>query len=233
MENGRFTKDEQDYLLGLAAVDEVRASYIIYSKAFKQECMARYHAGERPADIFASVGLPSWLIGYKRIERAIYHWKEAERKDALTLTDAPVVRRRSQVDTIKAQKRKAVAKQRAIRDRRVLDLEEKMARQKMRAKTREEKIIAAQEAKIAALEAQVKALKALGTLARRTQRAPQTTEKSERFELIFQLKNENPSFNISAACKALEVSRRGYYDWKGAASARAAREDAFMLHRPR
>ena len=226
MENGRFTKEERNYLLGLEAVDEVRATYIVYSKAFKRECMARYHAGERPADIFAGAGLPSSLIGYKRIERAIYHWKEAERKGALTLTDAPQVRHRNQVDTIKAQKRDAVARQRAIRERRISDLEAKMAKQRERAKTREEKIIAAQAARIAALEAQVKALKALGTLARRTQRAPQTTEKSERFELISQLRNKDPKLSISAACEALGVSRRGYYDWKDAEPERAAREKA-------
>ena len=226
MENGRFTQEERDYLLGLEAVDEVRAASIVYSKQFKQDCMRRYHAGEGPAEIFACAGLPSSLIGYKRIERAIYHWKEAERKDALCATDAPQVRRRNQVDTLKAQKREAVARQRAIRERRIADLEAKMAKQRERAKTREERIIAEQAAKIAALEAQVKALKALGTLARRTRRAPQATEKSERFELIFRLRNEDPSFNISAACEALEVSRRGFYDWKAAAPARAAREEA-------
>ena len=81
-------------------------------------------------------------------------------------------------------------------------MQEKLDKQKGQAKSREEKIIAAQAAKIAALEAEVKALKALGTLARRTQRAPQTTEKSERFELISQLRLEDPKFNISAACKS-------------------------------
>ena len=226
MENGRFTAEEREYLISLDAVDEVRAKSIVYNKGFKEECMRRYHAGERPGAIFANAGLPSSLIGYKRIERAIYHWKEAEAKGALTATDAPQVRHRNRIDTIKREKREAVERQREIRRREVAALEEKLAKQKARAKTREEKIIAAQAAEIAALKAQVKALKALGTLARRTQRAPQTTEKSERFELISQLKADDPRFNISAACDALEVSRRGYYDWVAAAPKRAEREEA-------
>jgi len=226
MENGRFTESEREYLLSLDAVYEVRARSIVYNKDFKEECMRRYHAGEKPGAIFADAGLPSSLIGYKRIERAIYHWKEAEAKGALTATDAPQVRHRDRVATIKREKREAVERQREIRRREVAAMEEKLARQKARAKTREEKIIASQAAEIAALKAQVRALKALGTLARRTQRAPQTTEKSERFELISQLKTDDPKFNVKAACEALEVSRRGYYDWVKAAPKRAERERA-------
>ena len=226
MKNGKFTKEERNYLLTLEAVDEVRATSITYNKQFKKECMARYHAGEKPSIIFADAGLPSSLIGYKRIERAIYHWKEAEKKNALTLTDSPQVRHRNHIDTIKQAKREAIERQRNIRRREITAMEEKLARQKTRAKTREEKIIASQAAEIAALKAQVKALKALGTLAKKTQRAPQTTHKSERFELLFHLKNNDPTFNISAACKALEVSRRGYYDWIAATPKRAQREQA-------
>lgn len=91
------------------------------------------------------------------------------------------------------------------------------------------RIIAAQAANIAVLKAQVKTLKALGTLSRRTQRAPQTTRKSERFELISQIKSEDFSLSISAMCKALEVSRRGYYDWLVAADAREKREVADLV----
>lgn len=226
MEKGKFTLEERSYLLSLSAVDEVRAKSIVYNKQFKEDCMRRYYEGEKPSKIFADAGLPSSLIGYKRIERAIYHWKEARRKGSLKNTDAPFVRHRNQVDTIKQKKRKAVEKQREICKRKVALMQEKLDKQKRRAKSREEKIIAAQAAKIAALEAEVKALKALGTLARRTQRAPQTTEKTERFELISQLRLEDPKFNISAACKALGVSRRGYYDWICAAPKRIEREQA-------
>ena len=193
MRNGKFSKEEREYLLSLDAVDRVSASQIIYNKDFKRECMRRYAAGESPAAIFAQAGLPSSLIGYKRIERAIYHWKEAERKDALTLTEAPLMKRDSHIKSLKtekrcaverqrairdkrvceleADKRRAVERQRAIRDRQVSELEARLAKQKERFKRDKDRIIASQAAKIAALEAQVKALKANGTLARTSRRA--------------------------------------------------------------
>ena len=248
MRNGKFTKEEREYLISLDAVDRVNASQIIYNKDFKRECMRRYAAGESPAAIFAQAGLPSSLIGYKRIERAIYHWKEAERKDALTLTEAPLMKRDSHIKSLKtekrraverqraihdrrvgeleADKRRAVERQRAIRDRQVSELEARLAKQKERFKRDKDRIIASQAAEIAALKAQVKALKANGTLARTSRRAPGTTKKSERFEVIFLLKSKDPDLNISAACEALEVSRSGYYDWVAATDARAQREAA-------
>ena len=251
MQNGRFTSEERKRISALVAVERVTATQIIYSKQFKVECMARYHAGESPSAIFASVGLPSSLIGYKRIERAIYHWKEAERKDALILTDASCIkhdnfilrkkiekekqldqirkRRDEQVESLKQEKRAAVARQRAIRDRRVGELEEKLKKQKEKAKSREEQIIASQAAQIKALKAQVKALKANGTLARRTKRTPFATNKSERFELISQLRIKDPAFDVKAACIALEVSRSGYYEWCKAAHKREKREQADLI----
>ena len=72
----------------------------------------------------------------------------------------------------------------------------------------------------------MRALKANGALASGTRRAPEQTTKAERFETIFRLRSEDPTFNVSAACEALEVSRRGYYDWVAAAPKRAAREEA-------
>ena len=41
VENGKFTKEEREYLLSLDAVDEVRAKSIVYSKHFKEECVFR------------------------------------------------------------------------------------------------------------------------------------------------------------------------------------------------
>lgn len=204
VKNGRFTPEEREYLLSLDAVDEVRAKSIVYSKRFKEECMRCYHAGERPGDIFASAGLPSSLIGYKRIERAIYHWKEAERKGALTATDAPQVRHRNQVDTIKRSKREAVERQRLMRDR---------ERQKY-------------EARIAELEAQVEVLKAESALARKCGRAGRTLTKSEKFALIAGVAEKRPLTQVTAMCRAMGVSRSGYYKWKASAPARAAREAA-------
>ena len=226
MRKGRFTPEERRYLLGLDAVERVTATQIVYSKRFKEDCMGRYAAGERPGAIFASAGLPASLIGYKRIERAIYHWKEAQAKDALTSTDAPCIKRSKHIESLKAQKRRAVARQREIRDKRVGELEDRLAKQKARSEREKEKIIASQAAEIAALRAQVRALKANGTLEKETRRAPGTTRKSERFEVIFRLKGDDPSFNVSAACEALEVSRSGYYEWVAAAGGRRERERA-------
>ena len=86
MENGRFTKEERGYLESLNAVERVFDTHIVYADKFKCEFMRRYHAGEKPSAVFASAGLPAQLIGYKRIERATYRWKEAERRGALGLT---------------------------------------------------------------------------------------------------------------------------------------------------
>lgn len=226
MQNGKFTKETKEYLLSLEAVEAVKSCSIIYSKRFKEECMRPNRAGEKPGVIFASAGLPSSLIGYKRIERAIYHWKEADKKGSLLTYDACPQSYQNRIDTMKREKREAVARQRAIRERQVAKLEEKLERQRKKAKSREEKIIEAQASEINRLKSQVKALKALGTLARRTQRAQKMTKKSERFELIFQLAESDFKLNISAACEALEVSRRGYYDWLQAAPLRASREEA-------
>lgn len=219
MKNGKFTPEERKHLMSLDAVDEVRAKSIVYSKQFKEECMARYRAGERPGDIFASAGLPSSLIGYKRIERAIYHWKEAEAKGALTATEAPQVRHRNQVDTIKRSKREAVERQRLMRDR---------ERQKY-------------EARIAELEAQVEVLKAESALAKKCGRAGRTPTKSEKFALIASVAQKRPQTQVAAMCQAMGVSRSGYYKWRKSAPARAAREaadleakaqveEAFMSH---
>ena len=228
MENGRFTPEERERLSGLDAVLEVSARRIYYTPEFKKECMRRYRAGERPGAIFASAGLPASLIGHKRIERAIYHWKEADAKGDLTGAGAPGVRHASRIETLKDEKRRAVERQRAIREREVRRMKDRLDRQKARAKSREERIIASQKARIKALEDQVKALKANGAAARKARRAPGTTPKTLRFQVISDLRAADPSFNVSAACEALEVSRRGYYDWvraAGARSERAARDE--------
>lgn len=220
MKDGKFTPEERKHLLTLNAVAEVRARSIVYTPEFKKECMGKYHQGGKPGEIFSEAGLPSTLIGYKRIERCFYHWKEAERKGSLTATPAPQVRHRRLIDTMKRQKREAVARQQAIRARDHAIMEGRIMREKKRSHRREEQIIASQarrlarqQEKITALKAQVRALKALGTLARKTRRAPRSTAKADRFQTIHSLTEENPGFNITAACEALEVSRRGYYDW--------------------
>ena len=69
----------------------------------------------------------------------------------------------------------------------------------------------------------MKTLKANGTLARTSRRALGTTQKSERFELIFKLKSEDKSLIIEAACEALEVSKSGFYEYVKAFEKRAER----------
>ena len=223
MIDGRFTKEERACLIPLDAVDEVRTGLPVCSERFREGCMRLCHEGERPGGIFAQAGLPASLIGCKRIERAACRWKEAEMEGALTKTDAPQARHRDKVESIRREKREAVERQRAIGAREEAEMEDGLARQKERARSREEKAIASQRAERESLKAQAKALKALGTLARRAQRAPRAAEKPERFGLIFQLREEDPSFSVSAACGALEASKRGRCDW---VAARLGREKA-------
>ena len=85
MENGRFTKTEREYLESLNAVERAYDTHIMYDDKFKCEFMRRYNAGEKPGAIFASAGMPARLIGYKRIERATWRWKQAEQRGALDL----------------------------------------------------------------------------------------------------------------------------------------------------
>ena len=66
------------YLLSLDAVKSVTASRITYSESFKAECCRLYALGVPPSRIFRSAGLDPKIIGYKRIERAVSRWREAE-----------------------------------------------------------------------------------------------------------------------------------------------------------
>ncbi|GAA0829941.1 hypothetical protein GCM10008915_07300 [Bifidobacterium pullorum subsp. gallinarum] len=72
-----FTSRERAYLSSLPAVERVTGDRIFYTEAFKEECMRRYCAGESASRIFAEAGMPSRLIGYKRIERAIARWSKS------------------------------------------------------------------------------------------------------------------------------------------------------------
>lgn len=139
MHKGMFTEEELKYLRSLDAVDRAEPLRITYSKEFKREFMRRYHEGERPRAIFESAGLKAELIGYKRIERACAHWREAETKDALCLTDDKNPTR----DDIRARERRRASERcaaiRASRGRKVAEMEEKLAKQRRQAKTREGK----------------------------------------------------------------------------------------------
>ncbi len=117
MKNGRFTKEERGHLESLDAVERVYATRIVYADGFKREFMRRYHAGGKPGELFASAGMPASLVGHKRIERAAYHWREAERRDALGLTGSPETRNDERKRRTRQDKRRAVERQRAIRKR--------------------------------------------------------------------------------------------------------------------
>ena len=201
MKNGKFTKDEREYLIALDAVIEVTSKQIIYSDRFKKDFIERYKNGESPSKIFADAGMSSQLIGYKRIERACARWKGASTSGYLGTAQSPVIRRRNRIETSKKEKAEAVGRQRTIREKRIRKLEDKLKKQKENAKKKQEKIIASQRAEIERLKSQVKALKANGTLARTSRRAPGTTEKSERFELIFQLGSPLDRHNLFALFK--------------------------------
>ena len=78
MSSKKFTSVERAYLLSLDAVESVSESYITYSEAFKAKCMRLYKEGASPARIFREAGLDPKIIGYKRIERSVARWRQAE-----------------------------------------------------------------------------------------------------------------------------------------------------------
>ena len=51
-----------------------RGWWIIFTTEFQDEVTLRYLRGEKPASIFRSHNLGPEILGYKRIERCIYHW---------------------------------------------------------------------------------------------------------------------------------------------------------------
>lgn len=83
MKNGKFTLEEQEYLVGLDAVEAVTPQCIYYTHTFKRYFIQAYKQGLSPKDIFEQAGLSPALIGYRRIERACARWKVADQKVAL------------------------------------------------------------------------------------------------------------------------------------------------------
>ena len=75
-----FTARERAYLSSLDAVESVDgSSRVHYADWFRDECMRRYRAGEKPTALFREAGLDPKLIGYKRIERAFARWRYMDR----------------------------------------------------------------------------------------------------------------------------------------------------------
>lgn len=75
---GVFSPEEIKYLKSLPAVAEATAKRITYTDDFKRYCVVRYSEGASPVRMFREAGLDPALIGYKRIERCIARWREAQ-----------------------------------------------------------------------------------------------------------------------------------------------------------
>lgn len=77
---GMFSPEEIKYLKSLPAVAEVTEKRITYTDDFKRYCVSHYNEGASPVRMFREAGLDPALIGYKRIERCIARWREAENR---------------------------------------------------------------------------------------------------------------------------------------------------------
>ena len=84
---GAFSPEEVKYLKSLPAVAEATSKRITYTDDFKRYCVTRYNKGASPARLFREAGLDSALIGYKRIERCLARWREAQ--DEILGAEAP------------------------------------------------------------------------------------------------------------------------------------------------
>ncbi|EPI43677.1 hypothetical protein ACMZ89_02285 [Gardnerella vaginalis] len=66
-----FTPSQRAYLNSLPAIKHATATRIYYTSQFHKDAVQQYDNGVRPSVIFAQTGMPSTLIGRKRIERCI------------------------------------------------------------------------------------------------------------------------------------------------------------------
>lgn len=73
-----FTASQRQLLESLDAVSHVDArGNIHYTKEFSKHAIEEYKRGKGPKQIFAEAGFPLEIMGYKRIERAMYRWRHA------------------------------------------------------------------------------------------------------------------------------------------------------------
>ncbi len=79
MAGKRFNASEIKYLKTLPVVESVSADSISFSRSFQIYCMHRYLNGDDLEVIFATVGLPSSLIGEERILRCVLRWRKDKR----------------------------------------------------------------------------------------------------------------------------------------------------------
>lgn len=75
---GAFSPEEIKYLKSLPAVAEATSKRITYTDDFKRYFLTRYNKGASPVRLFREAGLDPALIGYKRIERCLARWREAQ-----------------------------------------------------------------------------------------------------------------------------------------------------------
>lgn len=79
MTGKRLSASEIRYLEVLPFVESASVDTISFSRAFQTYCMHRCVNGEDPELIFATVGLPSSLVGEERIKRCIRRWQKDKR----------------------------------------------------------------------------------------------------------------------------------------------------------
>ena len=75
---GSFSPEEIKYLKSLPAVAEATSKRMTYTDDFKRYFLTRYNKGASPVRLFREAGLDPALIGYKRIERCLARWREAQ-----------------------------------------------------------------------------------------------------------------------------------------------------------
>ncbi|MDO4269666.1 MAG: hypothetical protein Q4C72_01960 [Eubacteriales bacterium] len=72
-----FSEEEIRMLSCNSYVCSVSPYEIRYTNEFKLLFIEQYLRGKGPMCIFQDAGLPVEVLGYKRIERAAYHWRHA------------------------------------------------------------------------------------------------------------------------------------------------------------
>lgn len=77
MGRGKLTQEEIKILKKNPNVISVNEDRIVYSDSFKKYFVEQYFMGEKPGNIFRSAGFDLKILGFKRIERASYRWRES------------------------------------------------------------------------------------------------------------------------------------------------------------
>lgn len=67
-----------DYVASLPAVAAATNKRITYTSGFKRRVASGYRRGESPVAMFREAGLGPEIIGYKRIERCVAHWRSLD-----------------------------------------------------------------------------------------------------------------------------------------------------------